>query len=503
MADNAGEWSMNKEILLVVESISNEKNVDKEIIFLAIEEALVVVTKKRYNDVDIVVNIDRESGDYETFRRWQVVAGAAEQESPAKQLTLEQARKIDPEVEVGGTIMVPIESVKYGRISAQLAKQIIVREIRKAEHERLIAHFRKFINCMVSGTVKRVTRDYVILDMGDGVEGIIRSEHMLPKEAWRVQDRVRGILTDIKNDNARDPLLVISRTVPTMLTELFKIEVPEIAEDVIVIKGVARDPGLRSKIAVKSNDGRIDPVGACIGIRGTRVQAVSNELNGEKIDVVVWDDNPAQLVVNAMVPAEIDSIIVNEEEKKMVLAVKDEHLAQAIGKNGQNVKLASELTRWKIDVISVEEANNRLASEQNKITQDFVNKLDVDDELAAILAREGFRTIEDIAHAPEKELSSLEGIDSEVAAALKERANDVLLEQALSDEEVGGVEPSAELLALEDLPRHVAYTLASKGVVTLEDLAEQSVDDLLELTGTELDRDQAAKLIMSARKKWF
>ena len=494
---------MNKEILLVVESISNEKNVDKEIIFRAIEEALVVVTKRRYSDADIVVVIDRESGDYETFRCWQVVATPEEQEFPAKQLTLEQARHLDPQIEVGGVVKIAIESVKYGRISAQLAKQIIVREIRKAEYERLLEHFRKYLNSIVAGSVKRVTRDYVILDMGDGVEGIIRSEDMLPKESWRLQDRVRGVLVDIKSDNVREPLLIISRTVPTMLKELFKIEVPEIAEDVIVIKSIARDPGFRSKIAVKSNDGRIDPIGACIGIRGTRVQAVSNELNGEKIDVVVWDDNPAQLVVNAMVPAEIASMIVDEGAKKMVLAVKDDQLAQAIGRNGQNIKLACELTGWKLDVISVEEAADRLNSEQNRIVQSFVDKLDVDEELATLLAREGFRTIEDIAHAPGRDLTMIDGIDEEVALALKERAGNALLEQALSDEQVGATEPSTEMLALAELPRHVAYLLASKGVVTLEDLAEQSVDDLLELVGSELDRDQAARLIMAARESWF
>lgn len=507
---------MNKEILFVVESISNEKNVDKEIIFQAIERALVTVTKRKYIDAEIRVVIDRVSGDYETFRYWTVVANEQEQEFPSKQLTLEQAKQMNPEVEVGDTIEIPVESIKYGRILAQLAKQIITGEIRKAEHSRQVEHFRKYVDTLVTGTVKRVTREYILLDMGDGIEGVLRMEDVLPRENWRVQDKVRAILTGIKNDGARDPLLLLSRTCNSMLRELFKIEVPEIAEDLIVIKSVARDPGLRSKVAVKSNDGRIDPIGACIGIRGARIQAISNELNGEHVDVVIWDDNPAQLVVNAMVPAQIASIVVDEASKQMTLAVKEEHLAQAIGRNGQNVKLASELTGWRLEVISTDEFAARADKEQGATVAEFVDKLNVDQELAQLLVQEGFRTLEDLAYAPIKDLSSIEGLDKDAAKLLKDRASNILLQQALSggDSAEGSSKPSdaanssneaSDLASLPNMNSAILQLLNDHDINNCEDLAEQAVDDILEFASDLLDRDAAAQLIMAARSKanWF
>lgn len=493
---------MNKEILLVVDSVSNEKDMEKEIIFHAIERALETVTAKRYpEEVDIRVAIDRKTGDYETFRRWVVISDEETPEFPEKQISFTAARAINAEVEVGDVIEEHVESVEFGRIAAQLAKQVIMREIRHAEREDVIKRYLALVDKLMMGVVKKVSRDQIILDMGSGVEAVIYRDGMLPKEAVRLHDRVRGILCGVRED-VKGPLLVMSRTSPKMLVELFKLEVPEITEDVITIKAVARDPGLRAKMAVKTNDGRIDPIGACIGIRGSRVQNVSNELGGERIDVILWDDDPAQLVVNAMAPAEIASIVVDEDRKSMDIAVREDQLALAIGRNGQNVKLAGELSGWKLNVVSVAEAEQKVKTESGNLSSVFTENLAVDDDLANILVQEGFRTLEDVAHAPIDDLLSIEGFDKDIAEALRSRARDILLEQALSSKsQVGAVEPAQDLLELEGMTRHMAYVLASKGIITREDLAEQAVDELSDIE--ELSKEDAAKLIMTARKPWF
>jgi N utilization substance protein A len=494
---------MNKEILLVVDSVSNEKDMEKEVIFGAIEHALEAVTAKRYSEeeVDVRVAIDRKTGAYESFRRWTVTGNEEEMEFPGKQMQLTQAQEVNSELEVGDIIEEPVESVAFGRISAQLAKQVIMREIRNAEREDIVKRNLGLVNTLMMGVVKKVGRDQIILDMGNNIEAIIHRDGMLPKEAVRAGDRVRGILCEVVEDG-KGPLLVMSRTSPQALIELFKLEVPEIAEDIINIKAVARDPGLRAKMAVKTNDGRIDPIGACIGMRGSRVQNVSNELGGERIDVILWDDDPAQLVVNAMAPAEIASIVVDEDKKAMDIAVREDQLALAIGRSGQNVKLASELSGWKLNVVSVEEAEKKVKDESENLTSVFTDNLLVDEDLANILVQEGFRTLEDVSYAPVEDLLAIEGFDKEIAEALRSRARDVLLEKALSSKvEVGAVEPAQDLLELEGMTRHLAYVFAGRGIVTREDLAEQAVDDLNDIE--DVSAEEKAKLIMIARKPWF
>lgn len=493
---------MNKEILLVVDSISNEKGMEKEIIFGAIERALEAVTARRYDqEVDIRVAIDRKTGDYETFRRWTVVDDDQLIEYPGKQMALIHAKNVDSELEVGDVIEESIESIEFGRIAAQQAKQVIMREIRNAERDEIAKNYRDQIGSLMSGVVKKVGREGITLDMGNGIEAEIPKDKMLPREATRVGDRIRGILYEV-NVEHKGAMLLLSRIHPNMLVELFKIEVPEISEDVITIKSVARDAGSRSKMAVKTNDGRIDPIGACIGIRGSRVQNVSNELGGERIDIILWDDDPAQLVVNAMAPAEIASIVVDEDKKNMDIVVRENQLAQAIGRGGQNVRLASEVSGWKLNVVTVEEAEAKTKTEAANLAETFTKDLDVDEDVANILLQEGFHTLEDVAYAPIADIASIEGFDDEIAEALHNRARDVLLQQALSSKgKVGTVTPAQDLLELEGMTRHLAYVLAGRGIVTREDLAEQAVDDISDIE--ELSEEKAAKLIMIARKPWF
>jgi len=494
---------MSKEILLVVDSVSNEKDIAKDTIFGAIECALETVTAKRYPDeeVEVRVAIDRKTGDYESFRLWTVVGDNEELEFPGKQVKLAQAKKMNSELEIGDVIEEQIDSVEFGRIAAQLAKQVILREIRNAERQDVIKHYLGLVNTLMMGVARKTGREHIVLDMGNGIEAIIFRDGLLPKEAIRIGDRVRAILCEVRADG-KGPMLVMSRTCPQMLIELFKLEVPEISEDIINIKAVARDPGQRAKIAVKTNDGRIDPIGACIGMRGARVQNVSNELGGERIDVILWDDDPAQLVVNAMAPAEIASIVVDEDNKSMDIAVREDQLALAIGRSGQNVKLAGELSGWKLNVISATEALQKVKEESKNLTACFVENLLVDEELANILVEEGFRTLEDVAYVPIDDLLSIEGFDKEIAEALRNRARDVILEKALSSKDnAGNVEPAQDLLDLEGMNRHLAYVLAGKGVITREDLAEQSVDDLDDIK--DLTAEQKANLIMAARKHWF
>ncbi len=492
---------MNKEILLVVDAVSNEKGVDKSIIFEAIEIALATATKKRYtNDVDVRVDIDQETGQYKTFRRWEVVEDDA-MDQPDHQTTLSAAQYENPDLQVGDFVEEEIESVKFGRIAAQTAKQVIVQKVREAERKQVVEAYRERIGELVMGVVKRVERGNVYLDLGGNADAIIPREEMIPREAIRTGDRVRGYMKEI-NEEVRGPQLFVSRTAPEFLIELFKIEVPEVGENLIDILGAARDQGSRAKIAVRSNEARIDPVGACVGMRGSRVQAVSNELAGERIDIVLWDENEAQFVINAMSPAVVSSIIVNEDKKSMDIAVEEDQLSLAIGRGGQNVKLASELTGWTLNVMSEAEAAEKSEVETQKSQKMFMDMLDVDEEVAVILVQEGFTSIDEIAYVPVSEMLEIEEFDEAIVEELRGRAKDILLTRAISSEEdLTSVEPADDLLKMAGMNKDLAYQMAHNGIISMEDLAEQSVDELLEIEG--LDEDLAAKLIMTAREPWF
>ncbi|WP_323751690.1 transcription termination factor NusA [Marinobacter sp.] len=493
---------MSKEILLVVETVSNEKGVDKDVIFEAIELALATAAKKRYEDeeADIRVSIDRRTGEYETFRRWLVVDNDA---VPAlgTELTMQEAEEIDSSLQPGDMYEEQTESVAFGRIGAQAAKQIIFQKVREAERSKIVDSYRDRVGELVSGTVKKVTRDNVIVDLGSNAEALLPREHLIARETFRMGDRVRALLLEIRVDH-RGPQLILSRSDAQMLVELFRIEVPEIAEELIEIRGAARDPGSRAKIAVKTNDRRIDPVGACVGMRGSRVQAVSNELGGERVDIVLWDDNPAQLVINAMAPAEVASIVMDEDRHTMDVAVAEDNLAQAIGRNGQNVRLATELTGWTLNVMTEEEAGERQEQELGRLLDHFTQHLDVDEEFASVLIDEGFSSIEEVAYVPMEEMLAIDGLDEDTVTELRKRAKDALLNQALASEEaLEGSEPAEDLLEMDGMERALAFKLAGMGVRTMEDLAEQSVDDLLEIEG--IDEERAGQLIMTARAPWF
>ena len=491
----------SKEILLVVEAVSNEKDVNPEVIFGALEAALATATKKKHGvDIDVRVDIDRETGEYDTFRRWTVVEDDAV-EDPLTETTLSAAQHEEPETELGDYVEEQIESIEFGRIAAQTAKQVIVQKVREAERAKTVEAFRDRVGELITGVVKKITRDYIYLDLGSNAEAVIQRDEMMPRETVRAGDRVRGLLYNI-NDENRGPQLFVSRTRPEMLEELFRIEVPEIGEQVIEIKGAARDPGSRAKVAVKTNDKRIDPVGACVGMRGARVQAVTGELNGERIDIVLFDDNPAQFVINAMAPAEVASIVVDVDSRSMDIAVDEDQLAQAIGRNGQNIRLASELTGWELNVMTEEEFAVKNQSETESIVKLFTDELGVDEDLADILVQEGFTTLEEVAYVPQSEMLEIEGFDEDLIDALKARAKDILLTKAIaSEEQLEKNEPAEDLLNMDGMDRHLAYVLASRGVITMEHLAEQSVDDLTDIE--ELDDERAAQLIMTARAPWF
>ena len=492
---------MNKEILLVVDAVSNEKGVEKDIIFSAIEAALEMATKKRYNnDVNIRVAIDRDSGDYETFRRWEVVADD-EMDMPERQTTLSAALYETPETKLGDFIEEQVPSIEFGRIAAQTAKQVIVQKVREAERQQVFDEYKDKIGQLVMGVVKRVERGNIYLDLGNNADAIVPREEMIPRESMRSGDRIRGLLKDVKPE-ARGPQLIVSRTDPRFLKELFTIEVPEIGEGLIEIINASRDPGSRAKIAVKSNDDRIDPVGACVGMRGSRVQAVSNELAGERIDIVLWDENPAQYVINAMSPAEVESIVVDEDAASMDIAVREDQLSQAIGRGGQNVKLASDLTSWVLNVMSETDAEAKSEAENERVQKMFMDALDVDEEVAQILVQEGFSSIDEVAYVPKSEMLEVEEFDEDIVDELRGRAKDVLLTRAITSEEgLSDKAPADDLLNMEGMNVALANKLAKNGIVTMEDLAEQSVDDLLEID--EMDEDAAAKLIMTARAPWF
>ncbi|MDH3343003.1 MAG: transcription termination factor NusA [Gammaproteobacteria bacterium] len=494
---------MSKEILLVVDAVSNERGIAKEVIIEAIEAALVTATKKRYNeDVAIRVTIDRDTGDYDTFRYWDIFADDSEEiAEEITQLTLSEAKERDPDAVVGGRIEEAVESVAFGRIAAQAAKQVIMQKVREAERAQVVDQYKDRVGELVTGVVKRVERGNAILDLGGNAEALVSREDMIPREAVRTGDRVRGYLQDVRSEQ-RGAQLFISRTAPELLIELFKIEVPEVGEGLIDILGAARDPGSRAKIAVNANDDRIDPVGACVGMRGSRVQSVSNELGGERIDIILWDENPAQFVINAMSPAEVESIVVDEDSHSMDLAVAEEHLSQAIGRGGQNVRLASQLTGWELNIMTEAQAEEKSEAEGEALKNLFMEHLDVDEEIALIFVQEGFSSIEEVAYVPTKELLAIEEFDEDIVNELRDRARDVLLTREIATEEkIGDAEPAADLLAMEGMDETLALLLASNGIITQEDLAEQAVDELLEIEG--MDEARASALIMAARAPWF
>ena len=495
---------MSKEILLVVDAVSNEKALPRESIFEAMETALETATKKKYEgDIEVRVCIDRVSGEFETFRRWLIIDDKGELlENPYGEITLAAAQYDEPELNAGDYVEEQIKSVTFDRVTTQTAKQVIVQKIREAERALITEAYQDQLGEIVTGVVKKSSRDSVIIDLGNNAEAVIYRDDMLPRETFRPGDRVRGLLYEIKPE-ARGAQLFVSRTKPEMLIELFRVEVPEIGEEMLEIKGAARDPGSRDKISVKSNDKRIDPVGACVGMRGSRVQAVSGELGGERVDIVLYDDNPAQYVINAMSPAEVASIIVDEDKGTMDIAVEEGNLAMAIGRSGQNIRLASQLTGWELNVMTVADMKEKHQAENDKVLNLFIDKLDLDEDFATLLAEEGFTSLEEIAYVPAAEMLEIEGLTEEIVEQLRERAKEALTTQALASEEtLEGAEPAQDLLDLEGLERHLAFVLASRGVRTLEDLAEQGIDEISDIE--ELTETKAGELIMAARNIcWF
>jgi transcription termination/antitermination protein NusA len=489
---------MSKEILMIAEAIANERGVEKDAIFEAIEAALASVAARRYAEEDVLlrVAIDRKTGEYDTFRCWAVVDDA-ELELPGQQIALSAAKKDDEQINLGDVLEEQVESAAFGRIAAQQAKQVILQKVREAERQRIIAEYETRLGTLIVGVVKRVTRNFIILDLTENVEAMLPREEMISREVFRMNDRVRAYLKAVREE-PRGPQLLVSRIESNFVKELFAIEVPEIGEEVIEIKSVARDPGSRAKIAVKTNDGRIDPIGACVGMRGSRVQVVSNELGGERVDIVLWDDNPAQLVINAMAPAEVASIVVDEEGNSMDIAVKDDQLAQAIGRSGQNVRLASELTGWTLNVMSEDDAANKHESEAQTMKKMFRDKLDVDDNVAEVLVQEGFTTLEEVAYVALDELQAIDEFDEEISVELQRRASDILLAQEIVSIDIDEEE---DLSHVKGMTNVIRAELIKHDIKERDDLAELAVDELIDII--ELSEEQAAELIMSARAHWF
>ncbi len=489
---------MSREILLLVDALAHEKNVEKSVIFTALELALASATKKRFQEeVDVRVEIDRNNGEYQSFRRWQVTADDLI-ENPAAQITVTEAQQRDESLNEGDFVEEPLESVEFGRIGAQAAKQVILQKVREAEREQVLNDFLARGEHLVTGMIKRMEKGNAIIEVGR-IEALLPREQMIPKENLRVGDRVRAYLLRVER-GGRGPQLILSRIAPEFLIKLFELEVPEIEEGLLEIRSAARDPGLRSKIAVKSNDQRLDPVGTCVGMRGSRVQAVTGELAGERVDIVLWSMEPAQFVINAMAPAEVSSIVVDEDAHSMDVVVDEEQLAQAIGKSGQNVRLASELTGWTLNIMTEEESAQKHETEYANTRQLFMEKLDVDEEVADILVQEGFGTLEEIAYVPLSEMTDIEAFDEDTINELRKRARDALLTQAIAREEKVE-EASEELLAMEGMDADTAHALAAKGVSTVEDLADLAVDELMDMAG--VDAERAKQLIMTARAPWF
>ncbi|EQD68159.1 transcription elongation factor NusA [mine drainage metagenome] len=493
---------MGKEILVVVDSVANERGVDKEVIFEALEAALASATCKRHGDRLLArVAISRASGDYESFRRWLVVPDEQEEFDENTEIRLAQAQARIPEIAIGASVEEPLASIPFGRIAAQVAKQVIVQKVREAERARIIEAYRDRVGQLVSGTVKRAERGNIYLELTTGAEAVVLREETIPREMPRPGDRLRGYLKDL-NADARGPLLIVSRTAPELLIELFKLEVPEIGQGLIEVKGAARDPGQRAKIAVVSRDSRIDAVGACVGMRGARVQAVSNELGGERIDIVQWDESPVQFVINAMSPAEVRSIVMDEDSHSMDIAVDENRLSQAIGRGGQNVRLASQLTGWELNILTEVQVEEKKQTELNQSKALFVEQLNIDEDVAELLARAGFSSVEEVAYVPTSELLAIAEFDDELVEQLRNRSRDLLLTQAIAAEEKreDALEAS-DLLAVEGVDEILATKLLKRGIATREALAELAIDDLADVEG--LNLDQAGRIIMAARAPWF
>jgi N utilization substance protein A len=489
---------MSREVLLLVDALAREKNVDKEIVFGALESALASATKKRFEgEADVRVSIDRNTGEYESFRRWQVMDDETF-ETPELHIKLEEAQKTQPAIQMGEFVEEQLESIDFGRIGAQAAKQVIFQKIRDAEREQILNDFMARREHLVSGTIKRIERGNAIVEFGK-IEALLPRDQMIPRENLRVGDRVRAFLLRVDR-TVRGPQIILSRVCPEFLVKLFELEVPEIEEGLLDIVSAARDPGSRAKIAVRTRDARLDPIGTCVGMRGSRVQAVTNELAGERIDIVLWSDDPATCVLNALAPADISSIVVDEDRHSMDVVVEEESLAQAIGRSGQNVRLASELTGWELNIMTVAESQQKNEQEFAKIRDLFIAKLDVDEEVADILVQEGFNTLEEVAYVPLEEMLEIDAFDEATVQELRSRARNALLTAAIANEEA--VEHNIEdLLKLEGMDEETARTLTGKGVGTQEDLADLSVDELVEMTG--MDAERANSLIMTARAPWF
>jgi N utilization substance protein A len=487
---------MSREILLLVDALAHEKSVEREIIFEAVEEALASATKKKHKDaIDIKVEIDQETGEYETFRKWTILPqDLVEDEEIQVSLEDERAKGL---VE-NDIIKEPIESVEFGRIGAQAAKQVILQKVREAEREQILNEFLARDEKLVSGQIRRMERGNAIIEIGR-IDAVLPREQMIPKENLRIGDRVRAIVMEVDR-GIKGPQLILSRVSPEFLIRLFELEVPEIEEGLLEIMAASRDPGLRSKIAVKANDQRLDPVGTCVGMRGSRVQAVTGELAGERVDIALWSIEPAQFVINAMAPAEISSIMVDEDKKSMDLVVSEDQLAQAIGRNGQNIRLATELTGWELNILSEEESDQKTKDEYTNVSQLFIEKLDVDADIADILVHEGFSTLEEIAYVPIDELIQIEAFDEDTVNELRSRASAVILKEAISNEEKIQ-SPADDLLNMEGMDSDTAKLLASKSIITMEDLAELAADELLDIV--KMDEERAKELIMTARAPWF
>jgi len=488
---------MSREILLLVDALAREKNVEKEIVFGALELALASATKKRFQeDIDVRASVDRTTGEFSFFRRWQVVADQ-EIEVPSRQYKLHEAQELNPDIQLGEYIEEPLGGLEVGRIGAQTAKQVILQKIRDAEREQILNDFLMRKEHLVTGVIKRMERGSAIIESGR-LEAMLPRDQMIPKENLRIGDRVRACLWKIDRAS-RGPQLMLSRTAPEFLVKLFELEVPELEDGLLEIKAAARDPGSRAKIAVKSNDQRIDPIGTCVGMRGSRVQAVTSELAGERVDIILWNPDPAQFVINALAPAEVSSIVVDEEKHSMDIVVDEENLAQAIGRSGQNVRLASELTGWELNIMTVEESKKKTEEESSRIRAAFMEKLDVDEEVADILVQEGFSTLEEVAYVPLNEMLEIEAFDEATVGELRSRARNALLTQAIASEEQVGHDIE-DLMKVEGMDNDTARLLAAKGVGTQEELADCATDDLVEVG---FDAERAKELIMAARAPWF
>jgi N utilization substance protein A len=494
---------MNKEILMVVDAVSNEKSVDKEIIFEALEAALAAAARRKHSELwDVRVAINRKTGEYETFRRWKVFADdSREIENPDAELRLDDALDLDKNTAPGQYVEEPMESAAFGRIAAQQAKQVIVQKVREAERAQVVELYNDRVGTLVSGVVKRIDRNGIYVDLGSNAEGFVPRSDMIVREQLKPQDRVKAFLREVRAE-PRGPQLFLTRTAPEFLIELFKLEVPEVGQGLIQILGAARDPGIRAKIAVRSSDPRIDPVGACVGMRGSRVQAVSNEIAGERVDIIPHDDNAAQFVINAMSPAEVQSIVVDEEAHSMDIAVAEDKLSQAIGRGGQNIRLASQLTGWELNVMTESDADAKSETESKALIATFMKQLDVDENVASILVQEGFSTVEEVAYVPAAELAGIEEFDEDIIKELRNRARDVLLTQAIASEEsLDAAMPTDDLLTMEGMKPDLALALARRGVRSRDDLADQAVDDLADIEG--LSAEEAGTLIMTARARLF